>query len=178
MTRANRTAVRIETRSAVLVLPYFLRDREDDRPCHRLIHHVACCGCKNLAAASTNVSTTMSLVRERRDRPVCAVMETMPMTMLTCRETSRLLSEGADRYLSPRERLAVRLHLLMCAPCRRFAKQLRWLRESVNRRVRGNNDDVNVGYADLPPALQARIAATADCGVTTPRCKKHPPRDD
>jgi len=101
------------------------------------------------------------------------------MTMLTCRETSRLLSEGADRYLSRRERLAVRLHLWMCAPCRRFEVQLRWLREAVGRQVTRNEFDASVGYADLPPALRGRIQmAASECTPAMSACKKNTLRSD
>ena len=101
------------------------------------------------------------------------------MMMLSCRETSRLLSEGADRYLHPRERLAVRLHLWMCAPCRRLATQLQWLRTVVRRHQGVNDDDPSVGYADLPPGLRRRIQAlAADYGAESAACKKTPLRDD
>ena len=49
--------------------------------------------------------------------------------MKNCQETSRLLSEGLDRPPAWRDRLALRLHLLMCGGCRNFAKQLRYLRQ-------------------------------------------------
>ncbi|HLF97550.1 MAG TPA: zf-HC2 domain-containing protein [Methylococcaceae bacterium] len=48
--------------------------------------------------------------------------------MLNCQKASQLLSQSLDRPLSFRERLSLRLHLLMCDACRRFAKQLRSLR--------------------------------------------------
>ncbi len=51
--------------------------------------------------------------------------------MLNCRQTSQLLSQSLDRPLSFRERLSLRLHLLMCGACRRFAKQLRFLRRAM-----------------------------------------------
>jgi hypothetical protein len=51
--------------------------------------------------------------------------------MLNCQETSRLLSQGLDRPLMFRERLALRLHLLMCGACQRFARQLRYLRQAM-----------------------------------------------
>ena len=47
--------------------------------------------------------------------------------MMNCQQTSQLLSQGLDRPLSFRERLALRLHLLMCEACRRFGRQLRFL---------------------------------------------------
>jgi predicted anti-sigma-YlaC factor YlaD len=48
--------------------------------------------------------------------------------MLTCKEASRLVSEGQDRKLALRERLGLRLHLWMCTHCRRFEQQIRLLR--------------------------------------------------
>jgi hypothetical protein len=44
--------------------------------------------------------------------------------VLSCREATRLLSEGQDRPLQFRERASLRLHLAMCASCRRFCRQL------------------------------------------------------
>ncbi len=40
--------------------------------------------------------------------------------MLTCKHTTRLLSEALDRPLGRRERLALRLHLVFCRGCRAF----------------------------------------------------------
>lgn len=44
--------------------------------------------------------------------------------MKTCREIHQLVVLGADRELAWRERLAIRLHLLVCAACRRFEAQM------------------------------------------------------
>lgn len=51
--------------------------------------------------------------------------------MLTCREVTRLVA--SDEYLELRwgRRLAVRLHLVMCRYCRRYAKQLRAIRAAA-----------------------------------------------
>lgn len=51
--------------------------------------------------------------------------------MMNCQQTSRLLSQGLDRPLSFKERLSLRLHLLMCDACRHFAEQLRFLRQAA-----------------------------------------------
>ena len=53
--------------------------------------------------------------------------------MKTCKEVHRLVIEGQDRQLSFSERFAVRLHLLMCAACRRFERQMDMLREAMKR---------------------------------------------
>ncbi len=44
--------------------------------------------------------------------------------MLTCRDVSHDLAADALRSASLRRRIAVRMHLLMCDNCRRFARQL------------------------------------------------------
>lgn len=47
--------------------------------------------------------------------------------IFSCREASRLVSEAQDRRLRRRERLALRLHTMMCGACRAYARQLAWL---------------------------------------------------
>jgi hypothetical protein len=44
-----------------------------------------------------------------------------------CDEVARLASERLDRRLGLRERLAMRLHLRLCAWCRRYLEQLELL---------------------------------------------------
>ncbi len=51
--------------------------------------------------------------------------------MLTCKETTRLVSQGLDRELAFGERVALRLHLAICVGCRRAGAQMRFLRQSV-----------------------------------------------
>ena len=53
--------------------------------------------------------------------------------MLSCRDASRLISVGQDRHLSLAERVGLRLHLWMCDSCRRFEKQLGYLRQVLRR---------------------------------------------
>lgn len=53
--------------------------------------------------------------------------------MLSCRETSALVSQSLDRDLSLRERAAVALHLLMCSHCQRFKKQMLFMRKAAGR---------------------------------------------
>ena len=43
--------------------------------------------------------------------------------MMSCEPVARLVPEGLDRKLSPLQRLRVRLHVLMCAVCRRYRYQ-------------------------------------------------------
>ena len=52
---------------------------------------------------------------------------------LTCRDASRLISQGLDRHLGVGERLKLRLHLAICDACSNFRKQVHFLREAVKR---------------------------------------------
>ena len=53
--------------------------------------------------------------------------------MKTCKEVHQLVIEGQDRKLSLAERIAVRVHLMMCSACRRFETQMQFLREAMRR---------------------------------------------
>ncbi len=53
--------------------------------------------------------------------------------MLSCKDTSTLVSRSMDETLSWRQRLAVRLHLMMCGACRRFVGQMSFLRRAARR---------------------------------------------
>ena len=55
------------------------------------------------------------------------------MQMLTCKETTQLISKSLDRPLRWRERFAVRVHLIMCKYCKRFFKQLMVIRSALKR---------------------------------------------
>ena len=50
--------------------------------------------------------------------------------MLNCRHVTRLVSQSMDARLPWYQRLGVRIHLLYCVWCRRYAAQLQFLRKS------------------------------------------------
>jgi hypothetical protein len=54
------------------------------------------------------------------------------MKLLSCRETTRLVSQGLDRELAFGERVALRVHLLYCLGCRRANRQMAFLRRAVS----------------------------------------------
>ena len=56
----------------------------------------------------------------------------MAMLSPSCRQVSRLQSEAIDRKLSFPQRLGLRLHLLLCKWCRRYGKQVRFLRDAAH----------------------------------------------
>jgi len=77
---------------------------------------------------------------------------------LTCDESTRLVSESLDRELPLGDRLAVRLHAMICRSCRRVRRQFLALRDAVRRAA----DEPGTGDGPHEPALspeaRARIA--------------------
>ena len=51
-----------------------------------------------------------------------------------CREASRLQSEALDKELSLVQRFGLALHLMICKWCRRYGKQVRFLRDAAHER--------------------------------------------
>jgi hypothetical protein len=50
----------------------------------------------------------------------------------TCRDATRLQSEALDTRLSLAKRIGLRFHLLICNWCRRYGKQVRFLRNAAH----------------------------------------------
>jgi len=53
--------------------------------------------------------------------------------MPNCRDTTRLISQSMDAKLPWHRRLAMRVHLLYCVWCRRYAAQLQFLRKATRK---------------------------------------------
>ena len=49
-----------------------------------------------------------------------------------CREAARLQSEALDEKLTFSKRFGLSLHLLICKWCRRYGRQVRFLREAAH----------------------------------------------
>ena len=49
-----------------------------------------------------------------------------------CKTAARLQSEALDRKLSLRQRFGLRVHLLLCKWCRRYGKQITFLRNAAH----------------------------------------------
>jgi hypothetical protein len=67
--------------------------------------------------------------------------------MLTCKEVSRLLSQSMDQPLPRMKRIELRIHLWMCSACSNFDKQLKFLRQAVNR-LDGEGQSGHTGLSD------------------------------
>lgn len=79
--------------------------------------------------------------------------------MLNCKQTSLLVSQSLDRPLTWRERLAVRIHLLICVYCRRFTQQLKLIRLHMHawQQQAAESQDI-----ELPLAAKERIGQQLD----------------
>lgn len=52
---------------------------------------------------------------------------------LSCRSATELVSQGRDRPLRLKERIALRFHLAICKNCTEFNRQMRVLRSLAQR---------------------------------------------
>ena len=71
--------------------------------------------------------------------------------MLTCKEASRLVSESLDRSLDLRERLSLKVHLMMCTGCTQFNRQMAHLRKLTKQYAAGAFTEA-ADEAKPPPA--------------------------
>ena len=75
--------------------------------------------------------------------------------MLSCKGASQLISQSIDRALTRRERLALRLHLLICDVCKRFNRQLLVISNTVKSMRQRTESDPSI---QIPPEARERIA--------------------
>jgi len=75
--------------------------------------------------------------------------------MLTCKDASHLISVYQERPLGFRERWSLRMHLWVCANCRRFERQMILLRQAMRALVkRAEGADARAAF---PPEAVERI---------------------
>jgi predicted anti-sigma-YlaC factor YlaD len=75
------------------------------------------------------------------------------MTLLTsCKKAARALSESLDRPLPFHRRIGLSLHLMMCAACRQYRRQM----IGLNRLVRNRMHEVGP-VTDLDTATRQRL---------------------
>lgn len=81
------------------------------------------------------------------------------MKLPTCKDVTQLASEAQEHGLSFRQRWGLRLHLWVCRSCRRFVRQLRFLR----RASREAADELPV-RASMGRAARERIRQRLEAG--------------
>ncbi|MCZ4303638.1 zf-HC2 domain-containing protein [Zoogloeaceae bacterium G21618-S1] len=60
--------------------------------------------------------------------------------MLSCKETSHLISQAQDRELGIVERMQLELHLAMCKGCSNLRKQMDFMRSVIRRHSAADDD--------------------------------------
>ncbi|RUM44271.1 MAG: zf-HC2 domain-containing protein [Desulfocapsa sp.] len=68
--------------------------------------------------------------------------------LFSCKKVSALISESMDHKLPIYKRLGIQFHLMMCALCRRYRKQLLLLRSVFRER----EDEQEETHCDVLPA--------------------------
>lgn len=53
--------------------------------------------------------------------------------MLSCQSAAELISQQLDRPLSIREHISLKIHLLICTLCRRYARQINFVHDITLR---------------------------------------------
>jgi hypothetical protein len=74
-----------------------------------------------------------------------------------CRDAARMLSESMDRRLTLPERVGLRVHLLLCSLCRRYGRQLVFLRKLVGAFARIVEAQGASSASEMSPEARARI---------------------
>ncbi len=74
--------------------------------------------------------------------------------MLDCKQASQLISQSLDRSLTLRERLSLKLHLLICEFCKRFSQHMQTIRVALKQMTSSieSNDSI-----EMPSAAKNRI---------------------
>ena len=76
--------------------------------------------------------------------------------MLSCKQTAELLSRGLDEHLPLTQRMALRIHMLMCRACRQYEKQLHFIRRAA-RRLSQATEHGDQAATPLSPEARERI---------------------
>lgn len=50
---------------------------------------------------------------------------------MNCKQATQLMSQAQDRPLTRRERLALKLHLMICKGCSNYNRQLSFIRKAI-----------------------------------------------
>lgn len=57
--------------------------------------------------------------------------------MLNCREVTHLYSEAQERKLTFKEKVSLKVHIMMCTGCRNFGDQMQTLRQIARDYAKG-----------------------------------------
>ena len=74
--------------------------------------------------------------------------------MRTCREVATILVAREDRALSPPDRLALRIHMVICDACPRFERQMLSMRNGLRQ---WRNYTLEDESRNTPPPVQKKF---------------------
>jgi len=83
-------------------------------------------------------------------------MNVWKVLSLSCDEATHILSDQQDRELTRLERWALKAHLISCIRCKRFRRQVAFLRDAAKR------------TPGMPPKVKERIAAAIASETNSP----------
>jgi len=63
--------------------------------------------------------------------------------MMNCQQATRLMSEAQERPLRLREKVALKLHLLICTGCKNFSTQIPWLSQLMKAHAQGQDQQAS-----------------------------------
>lgn len=83
-------------------------------------------------------------------------------SIFSCREAARLASEALEHPLPARQRVALRVHTMMCSACRSYARQITLIDRIF--RLRAQRGDPTIPTrAGLDAAARERILTRLTC---------------
>ena len=97
-----------------------------------------------------------SLIKTLRWRWILLLAALTP----TCRDIVQQASRGHERPLSGYDRFRLRVHLGICGACRRYLRQLDFLREASSR---SGEDVASVARAQLADGAKERLKNRLRC---------------
>lgn len=89
-----------------------------------------------------------------QDKTTHAIRYWLLRRLPTCKDTTRVISEGMERTLTIREKALLRLHLWVCSWCQWYMEQLYLLRKTMREPV---SEDLRASSASLSPEARERI---------------------
>jgi hypothetical protein len=86
--------------------------------------------------------------------------------MLTCKEITFLISQSLDRELPLLQRVMMRFHLLYCIACRRYRRQVRFLRTAMSRYATRSEKTEGESMASLSSEARQRMKDALENSTT------------
>ena len=75
--------------------------------------------------------------------------------MLSCKETAELASKSLDTKLTMRQKIGLRLHLMMCKLCSNYTKRLKFVHRTMGSEEQ--NETLNQCEESLSTSARERI---------------------